>query len=99
MNANENPVFKNGYFKKDTWLYIKSKYRYIIIRLKEDSCFQLYAFDKGYDFINNIELKPLETGDELRCICLSVYNEMEDHNFIIRVATDDEIDEVNKLIN
>ena len=98
MYANENPVFKIRYFKEDTWLYIKSKYRYIIIHLKEDSCYQLYAFDKGYDFKNNIELKPIETGDELKYICLSVYDEMEDYNFIIRVATDDEIGEVNKLL-
>ena len=99
MRAIENIVFKIGYFKEGTWLYIKSEYIHVVIHLKEDSYYQLYAYDKGYDYKNNIPLIPIEETPtyELKCICLSVLEEMEDHNFIIRVATNDEIEQVIKL--
>lgn len=94
MNAIENPIFKRGFFKKNTWLYIKSKYKHVVIHLIEDSAYQLYAYDLGYDYKNKKVLEIEHDG----CILLSVVDEMEDlFDFIIREATNDEIIEVENL--
>jgi len=91
MEAIKNKVFKKGIFPKDTWVYIKSSYNNVIIHLSEDSNFQFYHYDIGYDLKNH---KLLERDG---CILLSAVDEMEDYSFIIRKATKNEIEKFEKL--